>query len=84
MHIYETSKIFIYQILKPNETYEIGSVSKCYYIRYSPAEISTMKTANSQTFIKIPREDSGISWLNSYFDLNFDVILVTDMQMVMI
>ena len=43
------------------------------YIRYSPSEISTINTANSQMYINIPREDSVISLLNSYLDLNFDV-----------
>ena len=44
------------------------------YIRYSPSEISTINTANSQVYIDIPREDSVISLLNSYFELNFDVL----------
>ena len=43
-------------------------------IRYSPAEISTINTANSQIYINIPREDSVISLLNSYLELNFDVL----------
>ena len=47
---------------------------KCDYIRYSPAEISTINTANSQKFINILREDSVISLLNSYLELNFDVL----------
>ena len=44
------------------------------YIRYSPSEISTINTANSQIYINNPREDSVISLLNSYLDLNFDVV----------
>ena len=44
------------------------------YIRYSPSEISTINTANSQVYINIPREDSVISLLNSYLELNFDVL----------
>ena len=47
------------------------------YLRYSPAEISTISTANSQIYIKIPREDSVISLLNSYLELNFDVLQAT-------
>ena len=47
---------------------------KCDYIRYSPSEISTINTANSQIYINTPREDSLISLLNSYIDLNFDVL----------
>ena len=57
------------------ENYEIdGRILKCDYIRYSPAEISTINTANSQIYINIPREDSVISLLNSYLELNFDVL----------
>ena len=47
---------------------------KCDYIRYCPSEISTINTPNSQIYINIPREDSVISLLNSYLELNFDVL----------
>ena len=61
-------------MLKTNENYEINrSVLKCNCIRYSPSEKSTINTTNSQKYINIPREDSVISSLNSYLDLNFDV-----------
>ena len=43
-------------------------------MRYPPQEKSTINTANSQIYINIPREDSVISLLNSYLDLNFDVL----------
>ena len=57
------------------DKYEINrDILKCDYIRYSPSEISTINTANSQIYINIPREDSVISLLNSYLDLNFDVL----------
>ena len=57
------------------EKYEVDRrISKCDYIRYSPSEISTINTANSQIYINIPREDSVISLLNSYLNLNFDVV----------
>ena len=36
------------------------NISKCDYIRYSPSEISTRNTPNSETYINIPREDSEI------------------------
>ena len=49
-------------------------ILKCDYIRYSPSEISTINTPNSQVYINIPREDSVISLLNSYLELNFDVL----------
>ena len=50
---------------------------KCDYIRYSPSEISTIKTPNSQIYINLPREDSVISLLKSYLELNFDVLKAT-------
>ena len=49
-------------------------ILKCDYIRYSPSEISTINTPNSQVYINIPREGSVISLLNSYLELNFDVL----------
>ena len=62
-------------MFKINEKYEINrDILKCDYIRYSPSEISTINTANSQVYINIPREDSVISLLNSYLELNFDVL----------
>ena len=58
-----------------NEKNEVNrNILKCDYIMYSPAEISTINTANSQIYINIPREDSVISFLNSYLDVNFDVL----------
>ena len=62
-------------MFKLNEKHEVDRrVSKCDYIRYSPSEISTINTANSQIYINIPRENSLISLLNSYIDLNFDIV----------
>ena len=62
-------------MFKLNEKYEINrNILKCDYIRYSPSEISTINTAISQVYINIPREDSVISLLNSYLELNFDVL----------
>ena len=62
-------------MFKLNEKYEINrDILKCDYIRYSPSEISTINTTNSQVYIIIPREDSVISLLNSYLELNFDVL----------
>ena len=58
-----------------NENYDVDRrILKCDYIRYSPAEVSTVNIPNSQIYINIPREDSVISLLNSYLDLNFEVI----------
>ena len=62
-------------MFKLSGKYEINrDILKCDYIRYSPSEISTINTANSQVYINIPREDSVISLLNSYLELNFDVL----------
>ena len=62
-------------MFKLSEKYQIDrSILKCDYIRYSPSEISTINTPNSQIYIDIPREDSVISLLNSYIELNFDVL----------
>ena len=57
------------------EKYELDRrILKCDYLRYYPSEVSTINTAISQVYINIPREDSLISLLNSYLDLNFDVM----------
>ena len=69
-------------MFKLREKYEIDrKILKCDYIRYSPSEISTINTPNSQIYISTPREDlispSLISLLNSYLELNFDVLQAT-------
>ena len=62
-------------MFKLNENYEVHrTIMKGEYIRYSPAETSTIKTPNSQMYIDIPREGSVLSLLNSYLDINFEVI----------
>ena len=61
-------------MFKLNEKYDINrDILRCDYIRYSPSELSMIKTANSQSYINIPKGDSVISLLNSFLDLNFDV-----------
>ena len=61
-------------MFKLSERYQTDRrILKCDYIRYSPSKISTINTANSQIYINIPREDSLISLLKSYLDLNFDL-----------
>ena len=57
--------------MKNNQT---DRILKCDYIRYSPSENSTINTPNSQIYINIPKEDSVISLLNSYIELNFEVL----------
>ena len=60
-------------MFKLNEKYEINrDILKCNYIRYSPSEISTKNTTNSQVYINIPKEDSLISLLRSYLELDFE------------
>ena len=62
-------------MFKLNEKYEDNRrIWKCDYKQYSPSEIFTINIPNSQIYINIPREDSVISWLNSYIELNFDVL----------
>ena len=66
-------------MFKLNESYEVDQrIVKYDYIRYSPAETSTINTPNSQIYINIPREDSVFSLINSYLDLNFEVIKKAD------
>ena len=66
-------------MFKLNENYEVDRrILKCDYIRYSPSETSTIKIPNSQIYINIPREDFVISLLNSYIDLNFEVVKRAD------
>ena len=58
-----------------SEKYSIKrDILKCDCIRYRTSEISTTNTPNSQVYINIPREGSVISLLNSYIELNFDVL----------
>ena len=66
-------------MFKLSEKYDVDRrILKCDCIRYSPSDTSTINTANSQIYIKIPREDSLISSLNGYIDLNFDVVHADD------
>ena len=44
------------------------NIIKCDYIRYSRSERSTIKTANSQIYVNIPRKDTVISLLYGYLD----------------
>ena len=66
-------------MFKLNLNYEVDRrILKCDYIRCAPAEASTINTPNSQIYINIPREDSVLSLLNSYLDLNFEAIKKAD------
>ena len=60
-------------MFKLNEKYEINrNILKCDYIRYSPNDLSTINTPNSQTHNNVPKLDTAIS-LFSYLESNFDV-----------
>ena len=62
-------------MFKLNENYKvIRSILECDYIRYSPSEIDTINTANSEVYVNIPREGSVIFLCSSYVDLKFDVV----------
>ena len=51
---------FTTEIFELNEKYEVNrNILKCGLVRYSPSELNTINTANSQTYISIPREDSS-------------------------
>ena len=66
-------------MFKLNENYEVDRrILKCDYIRCSPAEICTINIPKSQIYINIPREDSVISFLKNYLDINFEVIEKAD------
>ena len=59
-------------MFKLNENYEIDRrILKSDFIGYSPSELSTVNTPNTEIYINIPREDSLSSLLNSCIDLNF-------------
>ena len=62
-------------MLKINKNYDSDrKILKCYYIRCSPAETSTINTPESQICIKIHGEYSNNSLLNSYLQLSSEVI----------
>ena len=65
---------FFYYLFELNENYEIGvRTRKCDYLRCPRPKTPTMNTPDSQLYINLPREDSVISLLNSYLDLNFEL-----------
>ena len=62
-----------------NENFEVKRrIRYCDYIRFSPADISTINTPNSQMYVNVPREDSVMSLLNSYLEINFEVTIEAD------
>ena len=66
-------------MFKLNENYEVDRrFLKCVYIRYAPGETSTINIPISLIYINIPREDSLISFLNSYLDLSFEFVKKAD------
>ena len=75
-------------MFKINENNETDRrILKYDYIRYSPAETSTINNRNSEVYINKPGEHSVFSSLYSYLELIFEVDkkhIITDMQMLMI
>ena len=66
-------------MFKLSESYEVDRrILKCDYIHYTPAGTSTINIPNTHIDINIPREASVISLLNSYLELNFEVVKKTD------
>ena len=63
-------------MFKLNEKDEIiRNILKCDHIRYSPSEISTIKTANSQIYIPIYLEKiEFFILLNNYLEIHFDAL----------
>ena len=56
------------------EKYDVNrDILKCDYIRYSPSELTTINTADSQSFINIPRGDAVNSLFISLLGFCFDV-----------
>ena len=76
-------------MFKLNEIYELDRrLLKCDFERFSPSETCITITRNSQMYMNLPREITGISLLNSYLEFIFEVIeeklMIPDMQTVMI
>ena len=68
-------------MFKLNGKYEyIRNFLNSNFIRFPPAETSAINTPNNQRYFSIPRKDSVISLLNSYFELIFEVIKKTDVS----
>ena len=65
-------------MFKLSENYEVDrKILKSDFIRYSPAETSTINTAHSQKYSSIPKEDSVISLLNSYIEIIFNEFITS-------
>ena len=66
-------------MFKLNENYDVDRrILKCDFIRHSPAETSTLNTPNSQINVNLPSDDSVISSLYSYLDLNIEIIRTSE------
>ena len=49
-------------------------IHKIDFIKYSPSSLATVKNANSNISISLPREDAYICLQNSYISLEFEVL----------
>ena len=66
-------------MFKLNKNYEVDRLFlNCDFMRFSPAKTSTINTPKSEVYINLPREYSVISLLNSYLEINFEVLKRTD------
>ena len=66
-------------MFKLNENHDVSrDILKRDYIRHSPSEVSTINSANSQSYINMPRGDTVSTLLHSLLDLNFDVFHADD------
>ena len=78
--IYSYINVFFFILnVQSNENYDFDRrILKSDYKRSSPAETSTINTPNSQIYINIHREDSVISLLNNYLELNLECVEKAD------
>ena len=88
MYVYETTQTFASYIFRLNSNYEVDCTTlKFDYIGYSPAEVSTLKTANSQVYVNIPRKYSPNLLIDSYLISTLKQskpLIILDMQTIMI
>ena len=55
MHVHKKQKFLLLFIYKINENYEVDrKIIECGYIRYLPAEVSTINNPNSRIYVNIP------------------------------
>ena len=66
-------------MFKLDDKFEVDrGIRNCNYISSSLSETSTKNAANIQKYTNIPRENGVIQLINSYIELNFEVIIKAD------